>query len=159
MIRHILLAIILLFVGSGMSFANDCPSPEGKSREQMFREIQEFKMKYLAQEMELKEDQQKTFFDLYDEMCRKRFAAMKAARDIEKSVRKKENATEADYQSVTEAMNKAKAQDASIEKEYDAKFSKFLSQKQIFKMKAAEDSFRKKMEEMRHSRKGKHGGK
>ena len=92
-------------------------------------------------------------------MTAKRFAVMKAARRLERKVKKNENATEDDYKAVTEAINKAKADEASIEKEYDAKFSTFLSQKQIFKMKSAEDSFRKKLEEMRHKKHGKRKGK
>ena len=116
-------------------------------------------MKYLAQEMDLRDDQQQKFFDLYNEMSAKRFAAMREARRLEKKVKKNKDATEDDYKTVTEAINKAKAEDASIEKEYDAKFSVFLSQKQIFKMKSAEESFRKKMEEMRHKKHTKKRGK
>ena len=152
---------MLAVVGCGIARGerNECPNPEGKTKEQIFKEIQEFKLKYLAQEMDLKEDQQQKFFDLYNEMTAKRFAVMREARRMEKKVRKDGDATEDDYKAVTEAINKAKAQDASIEKEYDAKFSTFLSQKQIFKMKSAEDSFRKKLEEMRHKRHGKQKGK
>lgn len=167
MIRRVLLTFILAISGFTFSYAGgietgcpvDYPSPDGKSREQIFKEIQEFKMKYLAQEMELKEDQRQQFIELYDEMSRRRFALMKSARDIEKRVKKIKDATEEDYQSVTEAWNKAKVEDAEIEKEYDAKFSVFLTQKQIFKMKTAEESFRKKMEEMRHKGAGRHKNK
>ena len=49
-------------------------------------------------------------------------------------------------------MNRAKAEDAAIEKSYDEKFSQFLSQKQIYKMKTAENEFRKKMQEMRNKK-------
>ena len=158
MVKHILLSLMLIVMAAGnaMASAGCCPPPpEGKSKEQMFREIQEFKMKFLAQEMDLKEDQQQKFFELYDEMSRKRFAAMKSARELERKVKKNADATEADYQAVTDAWNKAKTEDAAIAKEYDEKFSKFLTQKQIFQMKSAEDKFRKKMEELRHKgRKG-----
>lgn len=161
MLKHIFLIFMLAIVGGGILKGEDteCPSPDSKSNEQIFKEIQEFKLKYLAQEMDLKEDQQQKFFDLYNEMTAKRFAVMKAARRLERKVKKNENATEDDYKAVTEAINKAKADEASIEKEYDAKFSTFLSQKQIFKMKSAEDSFRKKLEEMRHKKHGKRKGK
>ena len=82
---------------------------------------------------------------------------MKKARSLKKKLKKNPDATEEDYQKVTDSMNKAKAEAASIEKEYDEKFAEFLSQKQIFKMKSAENEFRQKMEEMRHNKKGKGG--
>ncbi len=159
MVYKILLPLILVlcgFLSSNASVSLDFPSPDGKSKEEVFREIQEFKMKYLAQEIDLKEDQKKPFFELYEEMNKKRMAAMNNARSIEKKVKKKKDATEADYQSVTEAWNKAREEDAAITREYDGKFSKFLSQKQIYKLKTAEESFRKKMEEIHHKKK-KHG--
>lgn len=128
---------------------------DGKKHDKMFEEVQEFKMKYLAQEMELKDDQKEQFFKLYDEMCRKRFEAMKPAWTLEKNLKKKSSPSEEEYQKAAEAMSKAKEQSAAIEKEYTEKFSKFLSQKQIFKMKEAEEEFRKKMQEMRQNKKGK----
>lgn len=139
-------------------FATVMAQDSGKrSKEEIFREVQEFKIKFLAQEMDLKEDQQERFVKLYSEMNQKRFACMKEARSLKKKLKKNPDATEEDYQKVTDSMNKAKAEAASIEKEYDEKFAEFLSQKQIFKMKSAENEFRQKMEEMRHNKKGKGG--
>lgn len=159
MIRHIWIVIMFLMSGVAMASGNgnSFPSPEGKSKEQILKEIQEFKLKYLAQEMDLTEEQQPKFFKLYDEMCRKRWEVMKNAKKIEKRVKHNSNATEADYQAASEALTKARAEDAAIEKEYDAKFSKFLSQKQLYKLKKAEDDFRQKMEKMRHSKQKKSG--
>lgn len=154
MVRKLYLVLMFLLSGCAFLWAHDS---DKKSREELFREIQEFKMKYLAQEMELKDDQQARFVELYGEMTAKRMAAMKAAKELERKVRKDSSPSEEDYQMVTDAMNKANTECASIEKEYDDKFAEFLSQKQIFKMKSAEKEFRKKMEEMRHSKRGKKG--
>lgn len=159
MIRKLLIAIVFTLIclpemnahdDSCETSAVEAPQKEKKSREQVFREIQEFKKKYLAQEMELTEDQQRPFSDLYDEMCVKKKDLMKTVKEAERKVKKNKDATEEDYQAVTEAWNFVRTRDAEIVEEYDAKFSKFLSQKQIFKMKSAEEKFRKKMEEMRH---------
>lgn len=155
MIRNLLLILVMTVTAFSSQAApsGGFPNPEGKSKEQMFKEIQEFKLKYLAQEIELKEDQREPFFQLYDEMTQKRWKVMNAARKAEKAVKQNKDATEADYQAASNAMTKARAEDAAIEKEYDAKFAKFLTQKQIYKLKQAEDSFRKKMDEMRHKHK------
>ena len=62
---------------------------EKRSKEEIFREVQEFKIKFLAQEMDLKEDQQDRFVKLYGEMNQKRFACMKEARSLKKKTEKK----------------------------------------------------------------------
>lgn len=146
MIRCLLISLFSLLLGV---FSIHADGKKDKSREQMFKEIQEFKMNYLAKEMDLKPEQRQKFFEIYKEMTSKRMECMKNARHLEHRLKKLENPTEADYQAATDAMNKAKAEDASIEREYVGKFSSFLTQKQIFKMKEGEEAFRKKMEEMR----------
>ncbi len=155
MIKRILLVLILSVCGVA---AVSAQGHGGKDRERMMKELQEFKLKFLAQEMDLKEDQQSRFFELYNEMSAKRRDCMRVAWRMERRVKKSADATESDYQSAAEAMNKAKAEDVAIEKEYDEKFAQFLSPKQIYKMKAAEQEFRQKMSEMRQ-KKGKHPSK
>lgn len=126
---------------------------KGKSRAEMRREVREFKLKFLAQEMELKEEQQKKFFELYNQMDDEKVSLFKETRALEKKLQDG-NATDAEYESVSKAITEAKEKDAEIDRRYDEKFSTFLSPKQIFKMKAAEDKFRNKMHEMRHKHKG-----
>lgn len=153
MIRKLLL--ILAFIVSGLSCAI-AQKHEGKKHDKMFEEIQEFKMKYLAQEMDLKDDQKEPFFKLYEEMSCKRFECMKPVWTLEKELKNKPSATEEEYQAAAEAKNKAKEKCAEIEKQYDGKFSEFLTKKQIFNMKSAEEEFHKKMQEMRQNKKKKH---
>lgn len=152
MVKHLLLLLSLVI---GCTFTSFSQNHDGKKGENMRKELREFKVKFIAQEIDLKDDQKERFVELYNEMTDKRFEAMHDAWKMDRDLRKKENATEAEYQAVTDAMTKARAKDAAIEQSYDEKFSKFLSQKQIFKMKEAEEEFRKKMSEMRH----KHGKK
>lgn len=141
-----------------------CPDPaeteqgrhKASKRYEMAREVQEFKLKFLAQEMELRDDQQKRFFDLYNAMSEEKFKVFTEVRRLESQLKNNPNATEAEYAAVSDAITKAKARDAEIEKKYDDQFSTFLTKKQIFKMKAAEEKFRRKMHEMnKHNRKKK----
>lgn len=118
----------------------------------MLKEIKEFKLKFLAQEMELTEAQQKPFFDLYNSMMEAKHKVFSHARRLERRLKKNPSATEADYKAAADAMSEAKRRDAEIECEYDAKFAEILSQKQLYKMKEAEDTFRKKMRDI-HGRK------
>lgn len=139
-----------------MAAEGSCPAPaeteqgrhKASKRCEMAREVQEFKLKFLAQEMELRDDQQKRFFDLYNAMSEEKFKVFTEVRRLESQIKNNPNATEAEYAAVSEAITKAKARDAEIEKKYDDQFSTFLTKKQIFKMKAAEDKFRRKMHEM-----------
>ena len=149
MIRKLFFIFILSIMGVGIVSAQ---GHHRKDREKMMKELWEFKLKYLAQEMELQSDQQERFFALYNEMSAKRRECMSAAWKLERKVKRSKDATESDYEAAAEAMSKAKIEDAKIEKEYDEKFSEFLSQKQIYKMKTAENEFRKNMQEMRNKR-------
>lgn len=131
---------------------------KGKDKGAMRREVHEFKLKFLAQEMELREDQQKKFFDLYNRMTDEKVKVFKETKALEKKLNDSADASDADYEAVSRAITAAKEKDADIDKRYDEKFKQFLSAKQIFRMKGAEEKFRQKMHEMRHSKK-KDGGK
>lgn len=155
MTKHVFIILALIF---GCSLSVAAQKHDSKKGDNMMKELREFKVKYIAQEIDLKGDQKERFIKLYNEMCDKRVEVMRDAWKMEKELEQNKNATEADYQAVTDAMTEAKAKDASIEKSYDDKFAQFLSQKQIFKMKEAENKFRKKMSEMRHKH-GKKGNK
>lgn len=150
-----LFLIIILLAGLSMPVCAQ-PKPVAKDREKMKKELREFKIKFLAQEMGLEENQKARFIEVYDEMQEKRFECMAPAWRLERQLKKNKEATEAEYEAATEAINKAKAADAAIEKSYDEKFATFLSQKQIFKMKQAENEFRKKVTEMHRKKQKKH---
>ncbi len=143
--------MIAILAGTGMMFAQD--KGKCKTKEEMRQELKEFKMKFLAQEIDLKEDQQKHFFELYDQMMADRMKVYEQTRQLERKVKKDKVASEEDYAALSKAMTEAKAKDAEIEKVYDAKFASVLTNKQIFKLKSAEDKFRKKMQEMRKKKK------
>lgn len=150
MMKRLVLLLLVAVAGFSAMHADD---NDKKKREQMMREVQEFKIKFIAQEIELTDAQKERFVQLYNEMSEKRNACMSSAMKLERKVRHDKNATDADYQKASEAMSKARAEDLAIEKEYDKKFEQFLSSKQIFKMKNAENKFRDKMQQMRQKHK------
>ncbi len=126
-------------------------SQSREKREDMRREMHEFKMKFIAQEIELQESQQKRFSRSMTVCGAERGKLFKATRGIEKRLREG-NPSEQEYTEACRAMTEAKEKDAEIEKKYDAIFSEFLTSKQVYKMKDAEEKFRNKMHEMRHKR-------
>lgn len=147
------LQIFLLLI-MAMTLGSYAKDHGGSKREKMFKEVQEFKMKYLAQEMNLTDDQKEKFFEVYSEMNKKREECFKEVRKLERKLRKENDLPESDYRQLTEARNKANIENAEIEREYDEKFSEFLSPKQIYLMKEGEKNFRQKIEEMRRDKKG-----
>ncbi len=124
-----------------------------KGKHPSAKEVNEFKMKFLAQEMELDADQQQKFIELYTKMSDERFSRFKNVKELEKKVKSDKNASEADYAALSDAIGKSKIDDAEMEKRYDELFSRFLTSKQIFKMKEGEEKFRRKMREMKRDRK------
>lgn len=120
-----------------------------KSREELRKEYREYKMKVLAQEMDLKADQQKKFFELYNQMSDERHSVRHGLNDLNKKLKEGKNLSEEEYERLNQAVTEARDKDNEIEKKYDAEFKKFLTGKQIFKMKEAEEQFRRKMQEMR----------
>lgn len=140
--------MMVLLLGSSALMAQK----KGADKEAMRREVQEFKLKFLAQEMELKEDQQKKFFELYNQMDAEKVKVFKETRALEKKLNAAANASDAEYEAVSKAITEAKEKDAAIDKKYDEKFATFLTSKQIFKMKSAEEKFRAKMREMHHKK-------
>ena len=151
--RKLSLLILLLFTVISSVFAHD---GDPVKKEKMMRDVQEFKMKYLAQEMELSELQKKKFFELYEEMNESKKDCYQEAIVMDRRLKEEKNASDEEYQQVRNAFNQANANWAEIEKQYDEKFSEFLSQKQIYKMKEAETNFRAKFDEMKHNRKKDH---
>lgn len=152
-IKKIFLLMMFSAMGIALSFAQ---TDDQNKIDRRIKEVQEYKMKYIAQEMELSEAQKKKFFEVYQEMNTAKFNCYKDAVNMDRNLRQDKNATEQDYQQVTEAFNKANDEWAQYEKTYNEKFSEFLTQKQIYKMREAENSFRAKFEEMKHNRKRDH---
>lgn len=152
--RILYILFICLIAFSQTTFA-DSPRPGENRRdaERWRKEMQEFKLKFLAQEMGLRDDQQKQFFTIYNQMTEEKDALMRSSFQTVDRVERDANASEADYRNACEVMRKTREQELAIDKKYDDKFKTFLSQKQIFKMKSAERKFREKLQKMRHNHK------
>lgn len=149
MMKRIWFVLTVLLIGFGVSGAQ---TKDSVRLEKRLKEVQEYKMKYLAQEMELSEAQKKKFFELYEAMSAQKRECYSEAMKMDRELKHGRNASETDYEQVTSAFNKANAEWADIEKEYNEKFSEFLTQKQIYKMREADNNFRLKFQEMKMNR-------
>lgn len=121
-----------------------------KDKAEWRKELQDFKYKYLAQEMELKEDQQTKFFELYSKMESELNTAKKDCNATCKAVKKAgDTATDAQYEKAVDAMINEDIIEGQIKKRYYEEFKKFLTPKQLYQLKESERKFYKKLKEMR----------
>lgn len=125
---------------------------KANSGENWRKEMHDFKLRFLAQEMKLREDQQKQFITVYTQMTEEKEANMNQVRRAMVRVKKLDNPTDADYTAAIDEMIRGHEQDLAIEKKYEERFKTFLSPKQIFSMKEAERKFREKLRGMRGNR-------
>lgn len=141
--KLLLLTFILLVAASGASAKKTgdkhCLSDAKK------KELQEFKLKFLAEEMDLREDQIPRFNETYIQYENERRELIKKKRNIEKKISEDNNVSDAEYEKANKEILETKAKMADVEKKYDEKFSQFLTKKQIFLMKSAEEKFMQKM--------------
>lgn len=143
-----------LFSFVTLAYAQNENYVENRDIDKMRQEMREFKLKYLAKEIELKDSQKKEFTEIYDELESKRAEIYRPVRDLERKIRKEgNNVTEEEYQKLTEEKNKAEQENSKLEKKYNERFSRILSQKQIYKLKESENNFRVKLEIMRQQHK------
>ncbi|MDE6787411.1 MAG: hypothetical protein K2J46_10290 [Muribaculaceae bacterium] len=146
--KHLLLFLIT-FLTLPCAMAQD-----KKDRAKMMEELQQFKLDYLAKEMQLSEKEKAEFVPLYKEYDKERRQAGSEAWKFERELKKKNNASEADYKKLSELQQAARAKDNEIVKKYDSKFESTLSAKQIYTMHQAEEKFFEKMKEMRKKNHG-----
>ena len=142
-----IIAISLIFLSSLATWA----APQGRGdRSQWMTEMRQYKRAYLTKELDLSSQQESKFFPLYEDMEDEIARINDEARSLEKKVADMDNATDADYEKVTEAVYNAKTREAAIEREYLDKFKTILSPRQMFRLKAVERSFNRELMKQHH---------
>lgn len=148
--KNKLILIAMLLICALPAFAQ---KDKHENKEQMRKEMLQMKLDFLATEMDLRDEQKKQFDELYSQMENERRATLKKIKKAEKAISENKNASEADYEKASQEISDARTEMVQIEKQYDEKFSTFLSKKQMFKMKEAENKFMQKMQDIRHKKK------
>ncbi len=147
--KRYFLILLLAILTFPTAFAQD------KDKAKMKEELQQFKIDFLAKEMNLSEKEKAEFTPLYKEYDESRRQAGSEAWKFERELKKKKDASEADYKRLSELQQKAREKDNEIVKKFDARLESFLTAKQIYQMHQGEEKFFEKMKEMR---KKKHDG-
>lgn len=150
--KKYLLLLLLAFLAIPAAIAQD------KDKAKMREELQQFKIDFLAKEMNLTDKEKAEFSPLYKEYDEQRRRAGSEAWKFERELKKKKDASEADYKRLSELQQKAREKDNEIVKKFDSRLESFLTAKQIYQMHQGEEKFFEKMKEMRKkNHDGKHG--
>lgn len=144
--KKIILLTAVLLLSSAVVSAQKADG--GKKCKEWHKEMQDFKYKFLIQEIGLEEDKQKMFVELYSKMEAEERAIGKEARSVSKKINDKGTATNEEYAAAAETLAETKLKEGQLEKRYFDKFKTFLTDKQLYLLKAAERKFNKKLMKM-----------
>ena len=115
----------------------------------MIQEYREYKMKLIAQELDLKGETRNKFFETYQQMCNERGPVMHKLGEARRKIKYQKNLSEEEYEQINRQMTECRDEAANIEKKYFEKFGTFLTQKQIYEMKTVEDRIHTKAKELK----------
>ncbi|MBD5191571.1 MAG: hypothetical protein HDS58_02505 [Barnesiella sp.] len=132
----VILAIMALIIPAVVNAA-----PQNDERKQFFKEIREFKHKFLARELNLTKEQEQKFFPIYDQMEDETDKIQEETREMENKVRESSDPSDLEYEKATDAIFELKMKEGEIEKSYLEKFRGVLNNKQLFNLKNAERNF------------------
>lgn len=141
-----ILVVCLMFFCSSAATAQ--APHRAEARQEWMKKLKALKHDFLIKELDLKEEQQREFFEVYDAKETERMAAEQRVRHAERKIRKKEGeVTDAEYDRAIAEQYKLNAEIAQIEGKYEPKFRKVLTRRQLFKLRGAEHAFQRKIME------------
>lgn len=111
------------------------------TRDRWFKEIRDKKHDFFTKELDLSREQQEPFFKAYDAMEDELFRIADQVRRLERRVAHQSNPADDDYEEAIDALFEQKGKEYLVEKQAREQFSRILSKKQLFKLKAAERKF------------------
>lgn len=121
-------------------------------RARWMEQIRKTKFEFFTKEVNLSKEQQNQLFPLYEEMEKTIYKMNSEAEALMKKTAADANASETEFEAAATAMAKTTLQQGEIELDYFNKFSKFLSKKQLFRLKQAEEKFTQYLLKQRRSK-------
>ena len=110
-------------------------------RARWMEQIRKTKFEFFTKEANLTKEQQNQLFPLYEEMEKSIYKMNNEAEALMKKTAANSRATDTEFEAAATAAARTTQRQGEIELEYFNKFSKFLSKKQLFLLKQAEDKF------------------
>lgn len=150
--KRYILTLLAIFV---LSIASVSAAPQDKQKRQAwYNNMIQTKVDYLAKQLAMTPDQKTKFEKSYKEMAAETSKLANETRAMEKSVSSKASPTDLEYEKAAEAMAEFKSKEGAIELKYYKQYKTFLTKKQLFQLKIAENKWMREV--MRHrAKKGK----
>lgn len=118
---------------------------KGKDGNEHIKRFKEFRRDFLTKKVQMTQEEADKFFPLYDELGDKKFKLQAEVGEKMRKVWDEDNASDADYNAVLDALEEIPVKEAALEKEYGQKFRKILSPKKMFRLKMAENEFSREL--------------
>ena len=151
--KHVLVSIILL--GSITAFSQDVKKNPKMQKEK----IEQRKIAFLTQKLELTTEEAQEFWPIYNEMYKKIKENRSSMKKLYAPI--KEGKTELDdatYRSIIQGSRESEEKSLEIKNEYGDKIAEIIGYKRVFELKMAEKEFKKRLiERMKNSQPSKKG--
>ncbi len=115
-----------------------------QTRKMNMADYEKRKMEYVRKEAELTQAEANKYFPLNNELTKKKFELHKKHRDKVQRIKDNSNISDEEYRKLLEDDVDLKLKEASLDKEYAAKFEKVLAPEKLYKAQQAERSFMQK---------------
>ncbi len=151
--KHVLVGIIL--VGSLTAFSQE----KSKNPKMQKERIEQAKIAFITQKLELTSDEAQEFWPVYNEMHKKIKENRSSMKKLFAPVKEgKEDLDDATYRSIMKSSHENEEKALDIKKEYGEKMANVIGYKRVFELKMAEKEFKKRlMERMKKANPGKKG--
>ena len=146
--RNLIALLAFLILSCSSAFAADKPQTDAQ-RQQWFKNMVATKVEFLTKQLALNENQKARFAKEYTAMSSETSKLASETRKLERSVSKNTNATDLEYEKAAEAMTEFKSKEAAIELRYFNQFKTYLSKKQLFQLKIAENKWMRELMKQR----------
>lgn len=143
--KNIAAFILCILFAAATAFAG--PQDKAK-REQWYNNMIQTKIDFLSKQIGLTSEQKEKFEKMYRAMSNETSRLSRDTRSLERQVSKKSSASDLEYEKAAEAIAEFKAKEGNIEMKYFNQFKTFLSKKQLFQLKIAENKWMNEL--MRH---------
>ena len=110
-------------------------------RQRWLAEIRQYKHEFLIKELELTDEQQGPFFQLYDQMEEDIEQLNSQTRALQQQVEANDQATDLEVTNAARTIFELKRAEGQIEMTYFDRFAKILTPRQLLNLKAAERKF------------------
>lgn len=138
--RKLTILFFLTFLSSLSVLADDAPTK--RERESWLKEMQQYKIDFIARQLALTDEEKAKFANVYNSMDGELRAVQEETFRLERQVKKKgEKASSLELEKAAEAQFELKGKEHAIEMKYLPKFKSVLTPAQLFKLKEAERKF------------------